>query len=136
MARPKRPNVGDVVKIPLPSGRVAFGRVLRDASIAVYKENSDDPCDPPIGSRDYRFVVGIYDDALRGLRVVAHDPNIDADDKWPPPYQATDVLTGQRQIYHRGEMRPESSSDPTHLEPAAVWDLQHIVDRIEPPSPE
>ena len=50
-----------MVRIALPYGRIAFGRVLRDASIAIYRGtwNGDDR--PPIGSRDFVFVVGIYD---------------------------------------------------------------------------
>jgi len=36
--------------------------VLRDASVAFYKGRSDDPARPPIGDREFEFVVGVYDD--------------------------------------------------------------------------
>jgi Immunity protein 26 len=126
-----RPKLGDIVQIDLPNGRYAFGRVLRDASIGIYREVANEPADAPIGSRDYVFVVGIYDDALRRLRVVAHDPGASEDEDWPPLYEITDPITGRRDIYERGDVRPAKPSDPANLEPAAVWDLHHIIARIE-----
>lgn len=125
-----KPKVGDVVEILLPSGGVAFGRVLRDASVAVYRGGSDQ-ASPPFGSRDYQFVVGIYDEALKGLPVVGHDPSVSVEDDWPPPFCVTDKITGRKSIYHHGEMTPADPEACEGLEPAAVWDLHHIVERIE-----
>lgn len=34
--RKKRVKLGDVYAIPLPNGMYAFGRVMRDAGIAIY----------------------------------------------------------------------------------------------------
>lgn len=56
------PQVGDVIQVALSTGRYAYGRVLRDASVAFYSETTAEPGLPPIGSRDYQFVVGVYDD--------------------------------------------------------------------------
>ncbi len=125
------PKVCDVVEILLPSGGVAYGRVLRDASIAVYDRVGSDPGSPPIGSRDYLFTVGIYEDALKKLPVVGHDPSQSHDDDWPPPHCVTDKITGRKSIYHHGEMTPADPEACEGLEPAAVWDLHHIVERIE-----
>jgi hypothetical protein len=50
--------VGDVVEIALPSGRHAYGRVLRDASIAIYGMVATEPSVPPVGTRDYLLTVG------------------------------------------------------------------------------
>jgi hypothetical protein len=59
-----KPNVGDVIQLTLPSGRYAYGRVLRDASVAFYSETTPEPGAPPVGSRSYQFVVGVYEDVL------------------------------------------------------------------------
>jgi len=125
-----KPRVGDVVEIALPDGRYAYGRVLKDASVAIYDTVSDLPRQAPVGSRGFQFVVGVYQDVLKHLPVVAHDASRDADDEWPPPFRVTDVLTGSNSIYHRGEMRPAASGEAGDLEPAGVWDLGQIVDRI------
>lgn len=130
MSRKVKPKVGDVVEILLPRGGVAWGRVLRDASIAVYRSEAG-AHSPPTGSRDYQFVVGIYDDALKTLPVVGKDPSASPEEDWPPPYCVTDKITGSKRIYHHGETRPADPAECEGLEPAAVWDLHHIVDRIE-----
>lgn len=119
------------MEIALPSGRYAYGRVLKDAAIAVYDAVSPIPGQPPVGSRDYQFVVGIYEDALKRLPVVAHDASTNPADEWPPPSSVTDVVTGEKSVYHHGEMRPAAPSEADGLEPAAVWEVDHIVDRIE-----
>jgi hypothetical protein len=130
MSRRTRSRVGDIVEIPLRSGRRAYGRVLRDASIAVYEGLEF----PHTGSRDFQFVVGIYDDALRKLPVVGHDPSLSEDDDWPPPQRVTDKITGRSRLYVRGEIVDADEAECEGLEPAAVWDLHHIVERIESPS--
>ncbi len=73
----RKPQVGDVIQLTLPNGRYAYGRVLRDASVAFYSETSAGPGVPPVGSRDYQFVVGVYDDVLtsEGVSIVGHDPS-------------------------------------------------------------
>jgi len=126
------PKVGDVVQVELPTGRYAYGRVLRDASVAFYEATSDDPGQPPIGSRTYRFVVGVYEDVLKSAScpIVGHDPSRDTEDDWPPPNSVRDPLTGAMRIYHHGVMRPAGAVECEGLEPAAVWDLHHLVDRI------
>jgi hypothetical protein len=121
--------VGDVLRIDLPDGEVAHGRVLRDSSLAVYRGVRRTEEAPPVGRRDYQFVVGIYEDGLRQLPVVGQDPPRDEADSWPPPYSVTDPVTGRRSVYERGQIRP-ASEDLEDLEPAAVWDLSHIVERI------
>lgn len=129
---PRKPKVGDVIQLSLPSDCYAYGRVLRDASVAFYRESSTEPAHPPIGSRDYQFVVGVYEDVLRSVEcpVVGHDPSQDPEEDWPPPYCVRDPLSAEMKIYHRGEIRPATPADCEGLEPAAVWDLHHLVDRL------
>jgi hypothetical protein len=55
---------GDVFQISLPDGRYAYGRVYRDASVGIYRQITDEPDSPPVGSRDFMFNVGMYKDVL------------------------------------------------------------------------
>jgi hypothetical protein len=128
----RRPAIGDVIQIALPDDTFAYGRVLHDASVAFYRQRSRQPGAPPVGSRDYEFVVGVYDDVLRSraVQVVAHDPNHDEEDDWPPPHSIRDRLTGGFRIYQHGEMRPATEKEVKGLEPAAVWDLHHLIARL------
>jgi hypothetical protein len=128
----RKPQVGDVIQLTLPSGRYAYGRVLRDASVAFYSETTAEPGLPPLGSRDYQFVVGVYDDVLTsaGVAVVGHDPSQAPEDDWPPPNSIRDPISGAMRIYHHGHMRAVTPGESEGLEPAAVWDFHHLIDRL------
>jgi hypothetical protein len=130
--RRTRPTVGDVVQFSLPDGTYAYGRVLRDTSVAFYRTTTRRPGEPPIGSRDYQFVVGVYNHVLKSeaVPVVGHDPSIDDDDEWPPPYSVTDHMTGRIKLYKKGILLNGSADETRGLDPAAVWDLNHVVDRL------
>jgi hypothetical protein len=123
--------VGDILRIPLPDGRYAFGRVLRDASVGIYRETTAASGTPP-SATDYMFVVGVYDDVLASGRwpVVGHADFSNPEDEWPPPYCITDKITGRMSLYHKGQTRPASEAECRGREPAAVWDAHHIVERI------
>ena len=57
-------KIGDVYAIPLPNGKYAFGRVLKDCCIAIYKQLSSE-CDNIPQDESYQFVVGVYQDVLK-----------------------------------------------------------------------
>jgi hypothetical protein len=49
---------------------------------------------------------------------------------WPPPYFVQDIISGEYQIYHKGLLRPAEPGEAEGLEEAAVYDANHIIDRI------
>jgi hypothetical protein len=128
----RKARVGDVIQVTLPTGRYAYGRVLQDASVAFYSRTTAEPGLPPVGSRDYQFVVGVYDDVLgsEGAPVVGHDPSQGPEDDWPPPNSVRDPISGAMRIYHHGHMRTATPGEAEGLEPAAVWDIHHLIDRL------
>lgn len=131
--------LGDVCELALGDGRFAYGRVLKDASIAVYRSTSMCPGAPPIGERDFLFTVGVYDDVPGSATapVVGHDPFSCDEEAWPPPSKVVDPITGQVRIYHRGEIqKAEDPAAASRLEKAAVWDVRHIVERIREALPD
>lgn len=116
-----------------PAGRpYAYGCVLRDAAVAFYATRTTDPGQPPIGERTYEFVVGVYHDVLRAddVPVVGKDPCVSPDDAWPPPFRVQDPISGSVSIYERGTFRQATADEARDLEPAAVWDRDHLISRL------
>jgi hypothetical protein len=128
----KRPSPGAVVQIELPSGRYAYGRVYAEAALGIYSQTTDEPRKPPIGSRDFQFIVGVYNKVLTSGKwpVVGEDPFGENEDPWPPPGCIIDSVSGEYSIYHHGKTKPARAEECQHLEVTAVWDGDHIIDRI------
>lgn len=127
--RGAKARVGDVVQLALPDGTFAYGRVLHEG-VAFYRHRSSEPGRPPIGSRDYEFVVGVHDAAVAQWPVVGTDPGANPDDDWGPRMSVRDPITGRVQIYQRGHLRPATEVEVVGLEPVASWDTHHIIDRL------
>jgi hypothetical protein len=126
--RRRRPQPGEVLQIALLDGTFAYGRVLR-GGIAFYRTRTTVPGEPPIGSRDYEFVVSVFDDAARGWPVVGQDPP-EGGDEWAPPTYIEDVLFGRFRIYEYGEMRPATRDEIRGLDPQAIYDEPSVVSRL------
>lgn len=123
-------QLGDVLLIVLPDGRYAYGRLLKEGAVAFYRTITSNPDQPPIGSRDFQFVVGVYKDVVDRLPIVGHDPSGHPEEDWPPPGVVRDPITKQAKLYHKGAMRPASEEEVRGLEPVAAWDLHYVVDRL------
>jgi len=105
--------------------------VYRDATVGFYQQTSREPTSPPLGSRDFLFWVGVYSDVLAGWERVAIDPFDGSEDQgWPPPMSVADPIDGRWRVYHHGAMRDADPAQAENLEPAAVWDLEHVVSRL------
>ncbi len=132
MSKKHEIKVGDVFQISLPNGKYAYGRVYKDASVGIYRQVTDEPRQPPIGSRDFLFYVGLYQDVLKSGKwpIIGHDKFENSESAWPPPYCIKDILSGEYEIYHKGAIKKSTAEDCRDLEEAAVWDSPHIVDRI------
>lgn len=126
-----RIKLGDVYAIPLPNGKFAFGRRFKDAGIGIYKHIGESIDDTPT-KQDYQFIVGVYDDVLKSGQwlVVENRPFQNEEEAWPPPACVIDKLSGDYSIYYKGEIKEASRSECEGLEIAAVWEAEHIIDRI------
>lgn len=124
-------KLGDVYQILLPNGKYAYGRFFRDACIAIYRNMSVLPGQVP-QTEDYQFVVGVYNDVLKSGKwpVVENRPFKSEDESWPPPMCVIDKISGKYEIYYKGELIPSNEENCSGLEEAAVWEAEHIVDRI------
>lgn len=127
----KRIKLGDVYAIPLPSGKFAFGRRFLDASIAIYRHIGKNIDDIP-KTEEYQFIVGVYDYVLKtgNWPIVDSRPFANIEEAEPPPACIIDSISGEYSIYYKGEIRDASKEECKDLEVAAVWEAEHIVDRI------
>lgn len=126
----KRIRVGNLYGICLPNGRFAFGRIMRDAGIAIYEHIGNDINDLPIHEK-YQFIVGIYkSDINKDLIYIDHIPFEDEEQEWPPPSYIFDQIGGKYEIYHKGIITHSCFCECIGLEQTAVWHTNHIVDRI------
>ena len=132
MKKNHRFKIGDVFQIALPNGKYAYGRIYKDASVGIYRQLTSEPNQPPIGSRDFLFHVGLYRPILSSGEwpIIAHDKFESSESKWPPPYYIKDEISGEYEIYHQGEIRKSSAKECKGLERAAVWGSSHVINRI------
>jgi hypothetical protein len=128
----RRPKVGDVLQFALPNGCYGYGRMLREGSVAFYRDTSSSAKSPPIGSRTYQFTVGVNRAVVTSdeVPIVGHDPSISDDDEWPPTGSIQDPITGEMSLYSRGVITRSTHEATAGLEPVAAWDLHHVVDRL------
>jgi hypothetical protein len=111
----KRIKVGNLYGISLPDGKVAFGRLMRDATIAIYSHIGNDINDLP-KSEEYQFIVGIYKtDINKELIYIKNIPFVNEDQEWPPPSYIHDMISDKYKIYNKGEITPSSKRS------ASVW---------------
>src|SRR5215212_5229603 len=105
-------KIGDVFQITLPNGRYAYGRVYNDASVGIYKRITNSSYLPPVGSHDFLFNVGMYDDILTTGKcpIVGHDPFDEHESIWPPANCIIDPITGEYSIYFQGQIREASEA--------------------------
>ena len=61
---------------------------------------------------------------------IDHRPFETEEEQWAPPMCIVDKISGKYKIYYKGKIIPSSKSECEGLEIAAVWDENHIVDRI------
>jgi hypothetical protein len=130
--RQKR-RVGDVVEIDLNDGFRAYARVLDEASFAVYDCRSetelllDDILRLPV-----LFEVAVMKWAVTKGRwkVIGTTPMESAHSVPAPKFIEDQLNKGHFEIYEHGKIRPASRAECIGLERAAVWEPEHVEDRI------
>jgi hypothetical protein len=124
-------RIGDVFAIPLPNENYAFGRLFKENCIAIYHHVGVSKKDIPT-TEEYQFIVGVYLDVLTSGKwtVIDNRPFKTDDEAWPLPMCVIDSISGKYSIYHKGEFFNSSKEKCKDLEVAAVWDENHLIDRI------
>lgn len=124
-----RKKLGDVYAIPLPDNTFAFCRVFQGSSAAFYKHRGRSAADLP-PAEEYEFTVFVYRHAFRKWLFAVNRPFKKEEEAWPPAACWVDQITGKGSLYSKGQQVPCSYDECKDLEIAAVWDSNHLVDRL------
>lgn len=132
MARNGTP--GDIVRIDFDEQRHTYGQLLTDPYVAVYDLATDqDETDmAKVVTRPILFIVAVHDRAIgRAFPVVGRAPAGSA----PPPvpeYFMQDMFNPRncKIIDVEGNMREVTPQECVGLERAAVWEAEHVAERI------
>ena len=128
----QRRKLGNVYAIPLPNGKFAYGREYRDAGFAISKFQSDEIVKNPDFS-EIDFFVAVYNRVLTcgEWPKVGNYPFEDEEEAWiPPTYIEDQIKPGNYEIYHKGLIRKATKAECIGLEVCAVWDSNHVIDRL------
>lgn len=122
---------GDIIAIPLSGKKYAFAMVLKDPGISVYDYIGNDQNDKPKTAK-YLFTVWASFKSLEknNVRVIGHEEVTSPEDIALPPMWRRDLISGAYEIYKDGKFIPSDRFECEPLEVAAVWDYEHIVDRV------
>ena len=133
MAKRVRRREGDVVQIPLGNREWGFGRVLEDPLIAVYDLRSTDSLPlEEIQSAPVLFKIWVMNHAIKEGRweVIGNAP-LEPDLEEEVRFHKVDSITGALTIYWGDNNEvPASPEDCEGLERAAVWEPEHVEERI------
>jgi hypothetical protein len=135
-----RRTEGSIVKIPLGGGKAAYGLVLREPLVAFFDgeyEEGDVPEPEALLDTPVAFRLMVMNHAVtQGRWPVVARISVPDPLKTPPPFCNQDGATGRLFIYHEIEpLAPHYERDATPeecrgLETAAVWDPEHVEDRL------
>ncbi len=126
-------TVGAVLEVDLGGGQHAYARVLRDASFAFYDLVAEEtPLLAQITSRKVLFIVGVYDHAVtKGRwRKLGAEPLPKSLETVPPRFIQDSLDPTELRVYENGEIRDSTRKECQGLEAAAVWEPEHVEDRL------
>lgn len=128
-------RVGDFVAIPLGDGTFGFGRVLQEPLMGFYnlRNNSLEPPDN-IMDQPIAFIIFVMNNAVAsGLWPVIGNKPLELDLLTEPLFFKQDSLSKKFSIYKdsTGEEYTASEKECDALECAAVWESEHVVDRLK-----
>ncbi|MHB8254362.1 MAG: immunity 26/phosphotriesterase HocA family protein [Acidiferrobacter sp.] len=125
-------TVGDVVTIAIGKGTLCFGRVLAEPLMAFYDLQAKRiPSIKEIIYSPILFKVWVMNHAVTSGRwhVIGSAP-LDVTLWESVKFFKLDPLSKESYIYSNGEETPASLEECEGLERAAVWDPQHVEDRL------
>lgn len=127
-------TVGDVVAVPLGDDSYGFGLVLAEPLMAFYDFKSDKV--PPLRdvvAAPIAFSVWVMNYAVTDgvWSIVGHLPN-DELPSMDPLFFKKDRISGKLTVYRGGNdvEVPATREQCSGLEAAAVWNPEHIADRL------
>jgi hypothetical protein len=130
--KPKKRTVGDVVQVPLGEGWHSYARVLPEVSVAFYDSRERELRTPnEVVKRPILFIVAVMNSAFKKGRwpIVGHIP-LEVQLKDPPTFIQDQLNKDSFQLYEAGVISPATREQCVGLERCAVWDPEHVEDRL------
>ena len=124
-------RVGDIVEVPLPDGSYGYGQVLTEPLIAFFGlRSAQTPTLEEIVSSDVLFAIWVSKAIECDWSVVGHVEVSPLISQFPPFFKK-DPLTGDYSItFDGGDELPATLKEVELLERAAVWQPNHVADRL------
>ncbi|MDN3649150.1 immunity 26/phosphotriesterase HocA family protein [Reinekea marina] len=116
----------------LEDGSLSFGRVLNEPLMAFYDCKSENVLDVnDVISRPILFRIWVMNNAIESGRwqVLGNIP-LDLELEETPRFFKQNSLSKKLSIYFEGEETPATKEECQGLERAAVWDPEHVEDRL------
>ena len=125
-------RIGDVVAIKLEDGSFCFGVVLEEPLMAFYDYNSKElPELNAIVAKQVLFKVWVMNSAVESGRwEVIGSASLTPELAAIPKFFKQSPLNKKLTIYFKGEETPCTKDECQNLERAAVWDPEHVEDRL------
>ena len=114
---------GDIFEICLDSGKVAFAQALNEPEFAFFEVSPVDKNPNTI------FRLWVHKSALKEWSRIGNK-ELTADLETEVPRFKQDPINGSLSIYKGGKERSATTEEIKGLECAAVWDGNHIKDRL------
>jgi hypothetical protein len=138
-AKTRRREPGQIVRIDLGDGTHSFAHVLAEPLIAFYDKayQGEEPAPEVIAALPVAFTLMVMNHAITKCRwPVVGKVTPRSSINLTPPFCKQDVITGVFSIYQElPELapfyeRPAEIGECLGLETAAVWEPQHVEDRL------
>jgi len=125
-------RVGDIVKVDLGNQSFCFGRVLDEPLLAFYDLKTDKVMEiDDITRRPLLFKIWVMNHAITSGRweVIGHR-ELEGFLTEPTIFFKQDMMSKELSLYVAGEEHPATRQQCKGLERAAVWDPEHVEDRL------
>lgn len=130
--RKSRRRIGDIVKILLPDNFYCFGRVLQEPLVAFYDLHVREiPDIDVIISSPILFKVWVMNSAITtGRWVIVGNRDVDDRTATEPEFFKQDTISKKYSRYFNNMETPATKAECIGLECAAVWDAEHVEERL------
>ena len=134
MATRGKVGVGDIVRIPLNDGTFGYGHVLDEPLVAFLKHRDSGEVRNfhELVERPVAFRIWVSNKPFKDRRwpVVGHvEP--DAETLRPVPFFKQDAVSRKLAITYNGaDELPATADDCRGMERAAVWEPEHVAERL------
>lgn len=132
-----RRREGDVLKIDLGDGRPSYAQVAAEPLMVFFdRADAEDIAPEDVSRLPVLFRLWIANHAVtRGRWQVIGRGALSPENRTEPFFYKQDAITGRLALYHStfastNWERPASLEECTGLEAAAVWEPEHVEDRL------